>query len=95
MLHVKYVHDWDVTPASRHLLFQTDFDFGSEVINHNNIQVIVILRKYIKSTNTNTLHQIFPIADLTRFHWKKILYESTTKQNYTLWVCCHVNEHAR
>lgn len=83
MLHVKYIHGWDVTPASKHL-FQTDFDFGSEVINYNNIQIIVTLRNDIKYANVKLLHQTFPVIELMTFHWKNILYESATKQNYPL-----------
>jgi hypothetical protein len=83
-----------VTSASKHLLFQTDFDCEYEVTNYNNIQIIVILRNDIKYTNIKILRQTFPVIDLIRFHRKNILYESATKQNYPLWIRCHVNEHA-
>ena len=68
MLQVKYIHDWGVTPVSKHLLFQMDFDCGSEVINYNNMHIIVILRKDIKYSNIKIIHQTFLVIDLMRFH---------------------------
>jgi len=79
MLHVKYIQDWDVKPASKHFLFQTDFDCGSEVIHYSNIQIIVILRNDIKYITINILHQTFPVIDLMRFRWKNILYQQRNK----------------
>jgi hypothetical protein len=75
MLHVKYMQDLDVKPASKNFLLQTDFDCGSEVIHYNNIQIIVILRNDIKCITTNIVHQTFPVIELMRFHWKNILYQ--------------------